>query len=1206
MTEPTQAHPAVDLASAPLRGTSLVEASAGTGKTYTIAGLYLRLVVELGLPVDQVLVVTFTEAAVAELKRRLRGALSELRSCFLGHAEPQGLQAALIADGAEGELRRVRLEAALRGFDDAAVHTIHGFCQRALTDAAFECGGAFQTEVLADQEALLQEVVDDYWRRQCYPASSLFAAYLEQEQVEPDRLARELRGLLGKPQARLRGPQPLADPAELEAALTAAWAVLRRSLPVDAAALLSELGDGRLNRRSYPPAELASWLEPVRAYLRRSTPGFKPPEKLAHFGQRKIHAALRKGAGSAPQHPLFSAVDAYLQALDQVRQAHAAKLAALRLELLSWARAELQRRQRERRLLSFDDLIASLRDALLGPSGEPLRGALRRRYAAALIDEFQDTDPSQYQIFDRLFADDQTPLFLVGDPKQAIYGFRGADLFAYLRARRSARQRWSLVQNWRSEPALIQAVNALFQSAPQPFLLAEIGFAPAEPCPRPPPALLEQGRASAPLRLWLLGEGEGKALNKGQAEIQVVAAVAEEVVQLLRLAATGDLRLQGPGDAADGDRGRPLEGGDVAILVRTNAQARAVAGALAARAVACVQLGEESVLESAEAEELEWLLLALADPGHEGLLRAALVTQLLGVRGQALNASLAADGAGFEPHLQAFHELNGVWRERGFMPAFQELLARYGVRGRLLAQVGGERSLTNVLHLAELLEHAARRERLGPAELGRWLSEQRRRGGLRGDEQRALRLETDARLVKVVTVHKSKGLEYPVVFCPFLWDGRELKDQCPAVYHDPREDHALTLDFGSQDFALALAGAGEESRAEDLRLLYVALTRAKNRCYLAWGRVRQAGHAALAWLLHQPSTTEGSTLAALAERYQSLTEAELGADLRRLLERGAGSIALQPLPQPGSDWPPHLAEGARVDRAAPIHRPVEQLWRLASFSALLGGHGGDSLPDRDPVLAPARVGEPLPPGLGPASFPRGAGPGSCLHALLETWDFARGERSELDAVAEQCLASYGIDGVWREPLVEWMGRVVATPLDPAGWALRDLPRSRRVHELEFHYPVLGLEAQGLAERLRRLGGPELSAAAQRLGALGFSLSAGFLRGFVDLIFEQDGRYYVADFKSNWLGPSVEDYRPERLAQSMDEEGYHLQHLLYLLALHRFLRTRLADYDYRRHVGGVLYLYLRGMDPESGAARGVYRVRPAAALVEALDQWLSSP
>jgi exodeoxyribonuclease V beta subunit len=285
---------------------------------------------------------------------------------------------------------------------------------------------------------------------------------------------------------------------------------------------------------------------------------------------------------------------------------------------------------------------------------------------------------------------------------------------------------------------------------------------------------------------------------------------------------------------------------------------------------------------------------------------------------------------------------------------------------------------------------------------------------------------------------------------------------------------------------------------------------------------------------------------------------------------------------------------------------VEHLWRLASFSALLGGHGGDSLPDRDPVLAPARVGEPLPPGLGPASFPRGAGPGSCLHALLETWDFARGERSELDAVAEQCLASYGIDGVWREPLVEWMGRVVATPLDPAGWALRDLPRSRRVHELEFHYPVLGLEAQALAERLRRLGGPELAAAAQRLGALGFSLSAGFLRGFVDLIFEQDGLYYVADFKSNWLGPSVEDYRPERLAQSMDEEGYHLQHLLYLLALHRFLRIRLADYDYRRHVGGVLYLYLRGMDPESGAARGVYRVRPAAALVEALDQWLSSP
>jgi exodeoxyribonuclease V beta subunit len=1193
-----QTYATIELATAPLTGTSLVEASAGTGKTHTIAGIYRRLVAERGLSVDRVLVVTFTEAAAAELKVRLRGALAEDLAALHGTEVP----ATDLRD--EHELRRLRLEAALRSFDDAAIHTIHGFCQRALAEAAFECGGAFETELLVDQEALLREVVDDFWRRECYSVSPLFAAFLEHTRIGPEQLAGELRGQLSKPQAVVRGPECPTGLVDAEGAVVATWSLLRGFRSSELSGVIELLADGRLHAGRYPPDKLTQWSIDLREFLQRDTPGFRLPDKFQYFGRRKIAGALLKRVSSAPDHSLFDAVDAFADALERLQESYRARLGVLRQELLGWARAEMRRRQRERRLRGFDELISALREALRSPAGAELKRALRRRYGAALVDEFQDTDPSQYEIFQRLFADHQTPLYLVGDPKQAIYGFRGADLFAYLRARRQADHRWSLRHNWRSEPGLIDAVNALFQGATRPFALPEIRFASALPGPQPPLTLNEGSGSTAPLRLWLMGLGEQKCLTKETASQRVVAAVAEEVVRLLTLAATGNLRLEATTDnAREAREGRSLNGGDLAILVRTNRQARLVAQALSQRGIASVQLGDESVFDSAQAEQLERLLLALHEPAREGLVRAAVCTELLGVRGAELNAVLDPAGSGFEGHLQDFRRYHAVWRDHGFMPALQELLTRYRVRSRLLASSGGERGLTNLLHLLELAENAARRERLSPAELVRWFAEQRRRGGVSGDDDRALRLETDARLVKVVTVHKSKGLEYPVVFCPFVWDGKAPGQELPAVYHDPREDHQLTMDFGSGEWSMASARVAEESRAEDLRLLYVALTRAKNRCYLAWGWVNHAGHAALTWLLHQPpGCSESVTSQNVVDRYKKLSGRELQADLQRLVERSGGAVALAPLPLPGTGKAPGQAVPLLAATPAPIGIPVQQPWRLASFSALLGSHSSDELPDRDPLLATVRVPGPPAESLGPESFPRGARPGSCLHAILESWDFARDHRGELEAIVSKTLVIYGIDEKWRTPVADWMERVSATALDEDGCRLCDIPITQRRHELEFHYPVLGLRAADLSRILQQHGGPELSPAAERIAALGFELPVGFLRGFVDLIFERDGRYYLADFKSNWLGPSRDDYRPDSLYRSMDEEGYHLQHLLYLLALHRFLRQRIAGYSYQRHIGGVLYLYLRGMDPASGPERGIYRVCPAEDLVHALDNW----
>lgn len=1188
----------IDLTRVPLSGTQLVEASAGTGKTFTIAALYQRLVLEAGIPLERILVVTFTEAAAAELKGRLRRALVELRQLFAGATPADALQVRLLADGDERELRRVRLEAALRNFDDAAIHTIHGFCQRALADSAFECGGAFEIELVPDQEALLQEVVDDFWRLNCYPASPLFAAYLLSRGQGPEPLARELRRLVNKPDAELRGPAPPRQLEAQEQALLEQWERLRQISADSGDEAVALLCSGALRANSYAPARVPGWYQELEAYLRQPLPGFRPPAKLGHFCASKIRGAVKKGATGVPEHELFDAAEAFASALEDLTGAFQRAFGRLQQALLEWARAELHRRQLVRRQRGFDDLIGALRQALGATGGVALRNILRQRYRAALIDEFQDTDPAQYEIFRGLFADGSTPLFLVGDPKQAIYGFRGADLFAYLRARRDATQHWSLLRNWRSEAGLIGAVNAIFSAVEAPFLLPEMEFEAAVPGPCPPPALLERGHSQSPLRLWLLGADEEAAPSVERAQARVVAAVAEEVVRLLTAGGEGRARLVAP------DLDRPLEGGDIAILVRTNRQAQAVAQGLGGRGVACVQLGDDSVFESAEAEQLERVLLALADPGREALVRTALCTPLLGLRAAKLNAALDHEGAGFEPHLERFHELNDRWRERGFMAAFQALLRHYRVQSRLLAWTGGERSLTNVLHLGELLHTAAHRERLGVAELPRWLSDRRARLGTGGDDASALRLETDARLVKVVTVHKSKGLEYPVVLCPFLWHAGPRRAETPVVFHDPALDHRLVLDFGSERCDAGQGYAALEGRAEELRLLYVALTRAKNRCYLAWGPVSGAERSPLAWLLHQPPESEPKAASELVtSRFKTLGLEGVRADLARLLQRADGTIEVAEPPVAGTGRAPAPEAAATLAGAATLRRELRQSWRITSFSALLGSHGGEELPDRDPVAIPEPVSQPPEMrGLGAAEFPRGPGPGSCLHQILETWDFADAD-DNLEKRVEESLASYGIESRWTDLVVHWMRRVARTPLDPAGWALRDLPLRRRVHELEFHYPVHGLDAHGLAQRLCALGGVELGAAAERLGALEFELRGGFLRGFVDLIFEQAGCYYLADFKSNWLGPELTDYDSPRLATSMEEEGYHLQHLLYLVALHRYLGVRLSDYDYDTHVGGVLYLYLRGMDPDGTGARGVYRLKPPAALVRSLDDWL---
>ncbi len=1112
---------------------------------------------------------------------------------------------ALFAACPDRALAQRRLTHAILGFERAPVLTIHGFCQRVLRDQAFESGMPFDSELEPDQSELIQELADDFWRLRVQDLPPGLAERLAAEDLRPEGLLAEVQDGLGKPYLVPRAAEIPANLAALERAFEAAHRTASEAWREQRQEISELLLNSKINRNKYRLASLPGWLAAMDAFLQRPDgPWF---DKFVKFTPAELAAAAPKG-GAPLAHPFFDLCAELLAAHQALEGAYQQARAALRLALLEYARQELPARRRRGRTLAFDDLLLNLHQALEGVGGPALAAALRAQYQAALIDEFQDTDPIQYAIFERIYEGSGLPLFFVGDPKQAIYGFRGADLFAYLRASREIDARHTLEHNWRSDPGVIQAVNSLFGACERPFLFADIGFRSALAAERDHEPLVERGGRTEPFRVWLLESG-AKPLNKEEARVRLAQATAAEIARLLRLAAEGGLALGG----------RPLSGGDIAVLVATHSEGRRVRQALLEQGVYSVQRSPDSVFHSAEAEQLELLLQALLEPGREARVRAALCGPLFGLNGAQILA-LSQDEQALESHIEAFRDYRQRWLEQGFVRMLRHLLGEREAPRRLLALADGERRLTNLLHLAELLHQHDSAQRPGPEGLVKWLGQQRANAGAADEAQ--LRLESDENLVQIVTIHRSKGLEYPVVFCPFVWNGGLRLGKTGRCYqfHDPTHDWSAVLELGSermeQDRPLAL---GEEL-AERLRLLYVALTRAAHRCYLGWGRISGAEQSALGWLLHPPSDPDDPDPAGrVAKGFKGLKDADLHQRLEQLAAKAEGQLCIESLPAPGPIAGAGRG-GAALGPARQLGRPLEAGGRVTSFTALARGLSdagvtpAAQLPDHDAGTAtPPEFAELLAPS-GIFAFPRGARAGTCLHAVFEQLDFTARDRAALEQLVTAKLVAHGFGPDWVGTVADMVERVLATPLLDAGKDFAEplylgrLAPAQCLVELEFHYPLAPVRAAGLRRLLAASHWAAAPSLQRALNRLAFADIQGYLRGFIDLVFEADGRYYLADYKSNWLGAAAVDYRPERLAEAIAEEAYFLQYLLYAIALHRYLSWRLPDYDYERHFGGVFYLFLRGMDPQPGPdldpANGVFFDRPPAELIRALDAYLA--
>ncbi len=1188
----------LNLLALPLSGRQVIEASAGTGKTFTLAALYVRLVLghgrdAKGLQPAHILVMTFTDAATAELRERIRLRLHEAALWFDAKVagrtcKPDPFLNDLTKAFAPEQWAQcaAQLHLAAQSMDEAAIYTIHGWSRRMLSSFALHSRDLFEQTHLDNPAELLHQLVNDHWRRWFYPLG------LPQQKILKALLGGDPKALLKDLKTRWqtldRQPQPsdaAAPPAPTQLLdMHDTWLNTEQALVVAAKqACQAALGKGLVGILVAAQAArkmkgsradfFANWVNELQAWSQPDA------DIRAETLQRFTLTHLQdKGWPEAAEHPVFAHIEALYQ--------HQATEPASKDGLLDHAAHEVRQQYQQTKLqlsvFDFQDLLQRLHTALYADEGQ-MAAAIRDQYPVAMVDEFQDTDPWQYQSLNRIYhpshVGDENALVMIGDPKQAIYSFRGADLRTYLEARTQALELnpqalHSLDSNFRSTPALVQAVNHVFGAIERPFhsALGKIEFTKVNSRSDAIPLSSAQGQALPPLTVWHLPPPENAKYWSAPLQLKHMShGFAAQMVALLH---------QQP----------KVQPRDMAVLVRTHVQAKAMQKALQKLDLPSVFMSDHAnVFQSEEAQDLWRVLRAISAPRQTAWLRSAVACRVWGLDMPQLQVFLQND-AMTDALAESCQRWLQQWQQQGVLPMLYSWLHEQHIATRLLALSDGERRLTNLLHLGELLQNASQGLQ-GPAALLQHLAD-RLQSSSDSPEAQKMRLETDDQCVQIVTFHKSKGLEYPLVFVPFLGSFKKppKDDAKEAVEAEEEEGQEPDITESNVD--------------EDMRLLYVALTRAKRAMWLGVSSSRDS-------LAGQ----KGKDLRLSA--VSRLLKRESHADLAERLQNtwgGCEHIAIQTLPSANGQQYQAPRSTALPQSALLPQRQNHQRWWTASFSSLTRGLEAGT-PHEEALLDADMDAQISAEFSSPTiasdwqKFPAGARYGTLLHDLLQyqaeqAWPLAHAGANGQDLAWQQLLQRKAdwlqlpIDA--QALLQPWLQTIVSTPLPlqaanaptqslGSSLVLQAVPANALWAEMEFNLPVGQLSSHELDAQIQRhvLQGLERP-------ALQNNVLQGMLSGFMDLVLQHDGRYWVLDYKSNLLA----DYQAPHLSAAILAKRYEVQYVLYTLALHRLLQSRLPNYHYEQHMGGSVYLFLRGIDTPSA---GVHCLRPPWALIDLLDQ-----
>ena len=1187
----------------PLNQISLIEASAGTGKTYTIGSLYLRLLLKAGennfsrpLNVEEILVVTFTDMATEELKKKIRERITDAIDKLTAFAETKDKSSFkndefLTALSQDLDIFEAihRLKLAEQNMDLAAIYTIHGFCRRMLMQYAFHSGIHFNLELIKDQSDLLVRFANEFWREHFYPLPFEMADFIANELGSPDYVLSLLESDLGK--------NLIVDLENQQALSISITEFLHQYLGeyfkdikalkdfwLESAGKISELITEELNkdyakgepkslsRRSYNTSRLAKWIEQVNAWANDPRDYLLNDTLMSYFTQSALG---EKGEEGAPPFiaPIFTELEERANALMSSD--------LLRRVILYHYRQGLQQKLLDYKLnhqeKSFDDLLRLFCEALQGPQGNELAEMIRFQYPFAMIDEFQDTDSQQYAIFSKIYRDNpekNTGFIMIGDPKQAIYRFRGADIFTYLKASDEAQSRFELTKNYRSEKNLVDGVNALFDFPQSPFIYQNINFTAVDSRDDHLRFYLN-GKAETAYRFYLT---ESDKVNK--TEMAKICAIS--IQHWLKSAAENQAVFQNE------DTCKTLQAANIAVLVRDKNEAALVKNELQKLGIASVYLSDQnSVFDSNVAKELAWVLKACLNVAERPILNA-IATALFGLNAADIH-QIQQNEADWQRWADSFAQYQQTWQRQGILAMLHQILLEQGISERLLSQATGERDLTDFLHLAEILQQAATLHESEAALLS-WFEKQIQG---EGRQEAQIRLESERQLVKIVTIHKSKGLEYDLVWLPFLAvPSKDPSKKDINIYYSKGRDETL-WDMENRN----LTALYEETFAEELRLLYVALTRAKYQMAFALPVQFDKKWNALHYVLSQGEIGKEIALSAPKD-----TETLL----QTFKEKMQDNVEI--CTKPNLEAFPALSINTKNDelKAAEFAGNIEQDWRITSFTSIEQGHRRqnyfaesagkkhvvfDDTKDYDSQnsieISTALLNENESNIL---DLPRGKQVGTALHRHFENCYFSDlANTEEIDTLRQ----SLQLDETLTEPLQNWLQQISHTPLsNEIGIALADLANKDCIKEMPFYLAIrkhFDVEAFNRALKAYHHLPSE---------PLQFEQIQGMVRGSIDLVFRHNGKYYLVDYKSNFLGSTFADYNQEALKKEMLHSHYDWQYLIYTLALHRYLQSVVPHYDYERDFGGVFYLFLRGMNGEPQS--GVFYDRPSVELITELD------
>ena len=1170
----------------------VIEASAGTGKTYTIVGLFVRLLLEKKLTVDQILVMTFTKKATAELRGRIYERLRECLSVLRGEESTDPFLMEFHNWFKENDLDIQHLEQAVQDFDENQVYTIHGFCQKVLNEMALQAGTPFEMEI-SKQDEILQHAYEDFWRsfmnrHSGTEAGRYYISKLLDIADTPDDLRDELKTLFQKPYAELEG-ETLEDPINYLGNLLSIRKRIVDMWREDEKEILDILYNCDVSRYQ---THLDSRLDKFRTWMNDDSYSIDEPHDIEKYTSTYLYDEdnLKKNGSPTPKHPIFDLFTEYSVAVSEIGQ--------IETTLIHKAFVDVQLRRdqllNESNTISYNDLLTSVEEALTAGNQQSREFAktLLNKYPYALVDEFQDTDPIQYSIFDSIYPEtgSESGLIMVGDPKQAIYGFRGADVYTYFKARSVPGNRvYKLDQNFRSSDRLIKGVNRLFSEGETPFLEESIHFYESRTGkPEKENRYIEEGKIPVPLTFVTR---EGVTSKKPDSKEFVINQTVKEIADLLERAEQGDATLDG----------RKLETGDIAVLVNSHRDAEDIKQKLKEVGIGAVTYSNKKVFETFEAQRLKLLMEAVLDPYHTGKLNGALLTGFWGTDLKELH-DLKEDSSSRDQIVEELQEYGEQWEKFGFYSMFRKLLLTNDGVDELAGMANAERIFTNLYQLAEICSGAELEFGFEPRRLLHWFEKQM--ADPDQDDEKTLLLESDQNLVTISTIHNSKGLQFPVVFCPTLWEGRTNKKETLYEYH-PEGENELVINIDQEDNEQrtdAQRRGRFEAVAEEVRKMYVALTRAEYKCYVMWDHHTDSNYSGLGSLL----LGKELMMEALDDKNIKFKEGgELTGEtvlekLRELQKQSPESIDLKTVEDGSPRENPVQLSGMEGDSLSPrVYNGREQLpvyHAQHSFSSLM--HRSKSSDERDydqySIESYLEKIAPKPKRSGSRTifdFPKGADAGTAIHHLFEheKVDFSTVLENSHREWIEEFLEGYPYEKEWA-PVLETMLK------DVTGSEIGDLQLSAAVpddelREMEFTFAASEPSGEELIQVIR---GDDHDRKV-------YQPAAQFLTGFIDLIVRQNDTYYILDYKSNYLGDSTDDYSQDRLKEEIEGAGYDLQYHLYTVALVKYLRNTIPDFDYEKNFGGAAYLFVRGM--EKGSSRGVWFDKPNFEVIRKLESVL---